>query len=71
MRSRRIWVSEDLYGRVRSANRPNETLGETVERLVDGYSLTTFADDADDLDLAFSVADATDRTSVTPPSADE
>ena len=71
MGSKRIWVSEDLHGRLRSANRPNETLGETVERLVDGYSLTTFADDADDLDLAVGVAGATDRTGVTPPSADE
>lgn len=38
-------VSEDLYARVQSENREDETLAETLDRLVDGYSLTDFADD--------------------------
>jgi len=43
-------VSEDLYARVQSENREDETLAETLDRLVGGYSLTDFADDMADLD---------------------
>lgn len=61
-------VSEDLYARVKSENRSDETLAETLDRLVGGYSLTEFADDAADLDLDVSVEEATDGSvSATPP----
>jgi predicted CopG family antitoxin len=68
MGTKQIRVSDDLYARVRSENREDETLGETLERLVGGYSLTEFADDADELDLDFSVEEATDgAVGATPP----
>jgi predicted CopG family antitoxin len=72
MGTKQIRVSEDLYARVKSENRGDETLGETLERLVGGYSLTDFADDAADLDLAFSVEEATDGTGgATPPAPED
>ena len=40
MGTRQMRVSEDLYARVQSENREGETLAETLDRLVDGYSLT-------------------------------
>ena len=46
MGTKQIRVSEDLYARVRSENREGETLGETLERLVDDYTLREFAADA-------------------------
>ena len=60
MATRQIRVSEDLYARVQSENREGESLGETLERLVDDSSLLDFADDAADLDLDGSVREATD-----------
>jgi predicted CopG family antitoxin len=60
MGTKQIRVSEDLYARVQSETREGETLGETLERLVDDYSLLDFADDAADLDLDGSVCEATD-----------
>jgi hypothetical protein len=61
-------VNEDLYARVKSKTREGETLGETIKKLVEDYSLTGFADDAVDIDPGFSVAEATDGSvSVTPP----
>lgn len=72
MGSKQIRVSEDLYARIESANRGDETLGETLERLVRDYSLTDFAEDADELDLEFSVEEATDGSvGATPPSSSE
>lgn len=57
-------MSEGLYARVKSEMRDDETL----ERLVEDYSLTDFADDAAALDTEFSVAEATDGSvSSTPP----
>lgn len=64
-------VSEDLYARVKSENREGETLAETLDRLVGGYSLTDFADDATELDLEVSVEDVTDGSvSATPPGSE-
>lgn len=60
MGTRQIRVSEELYARIRSENREDETLGETLERLVDDYSLIDFANDAAELDLDGSVRDAVD-----------
>lgn len=61
-------VSEDLYARVKSENREGETLAETLDRLVGGYSLTDFADDAAELDLDVSVEEMTDGSvGATPP----
>lgn len=48
MATKQIRVSEDLYARVKSENRDDETLGETLERLVDTYTLVDFADDMAD-----------------------
>ena len=48
MATKQIRVSEDLYARVESENRDDETLGETLERLVDTYTLVDFADDMAD-----------------------
>jgi len=68
MGTRQIRVSEDLYARVKSETREGETLGETLERLVEDYSLTDFADDAVDINPDFSVAEATDGSvGVAPP----
>ncbi|PSQ05225.1 hypothetical protein BRC97_09810 [Halobacteriales archaeon QS_6_71_20] len=62
-------VSEDLYARVKSENREDETLSETLDRLVGGYSLIDLADDAEELDLDVSIEEATDGTvGATPPS---
>lgn len=60
MGTRQMRVSEDLYARVKSENRDDETLAETLDRLVGGYSLTEFADDAAELELDSSVEEATD-----------
>jgi hypothetical protein len=68
MGTRQMRVSDDLYARVKAANREGETLAETLDRLVGGYSLTDFADDAAALDLDASVEAATDGSvSATPP----
>jgi hypothetical protein len=60
MGTKQVRVSEHLYARIQSENREGETLGETLERLVDDSSLLDFADDAADLDLDGSVREATD-----------
>lgn len=68
MSTRQIRISEDLYARLQSNNREDETLGETLERLLDEYTLTDFADDTAELDIEFSVREATDgAVDVTPP----
>ena len=68
MGTKQIQVSEDLYARVRSESREDETLGETLERLVDDYSLRDFAADAAELDLDRSVEEAVDgAVGVAPP----
>jgi len=46
MGTKQIRVSEDLYARIESEKRPEETLGEALERLVDDYTLEDFAADA-------------------------
>lgn len=58
--TKQIRVSEDLYARVRSENTEDETLGETLERLVDDYTLIDFANDAAELDPDGSVREAVD-----------
>jgi predicted CopG family antitoxin len=58
MGTRQIRVSEGLYARVKRENREDESLGETLERLVDDYSLLDFSDDVAELDG--SVAEAVD-----------
>jgi len=60
MATEQIRVSERLYAQIKSESQPDETLGETLERLVDDYSLTDFATDAAELDLEFSVEEETD-----------
>jgi predicted CopG family antitoxin len=68
MATKQIRVSEDLYARIQSENREGESLGETLERLVDDYSLVDFANDAAELDLDRSVEEAVDgAVGVTPP----
>jgi len=68
MATKQIRVSEDLYARVQSENREDESLGETLERLVDDYSLLDFANDAAELELDRSVEEAVDgAVGVTPP----
>lgn len=68
MGTKQMRVSEDLYARVKSENREGETLAETLDRLVGGYSLTDFADDAAELDLDVSVEEMTDGSvGATPP----
>lgn len=68
MATKQMRVSDDLYARVKAANRDGETLAETLDRLVGGYSLTDFADDATALDLDASVEEATDGSvGATPP----
>lgn len=68
MGTKQIRVSEDLYARIESEKKPDETLGDTLERLVGGYSLTEFSDDAAELDLDFSVEEVTDgAVDATPP----
>lgn len=69
MATRQIRISEDLYARVESENREGETLGETLERMVDDYTLLDFSDDVAEIDPDFSVEEATDgAVGVTPPS---
>lgn len=54
-----------------SENREGETLAETLDRPVGGYSLTDFADDAEELDLDVSVEEATDGSVGATPSGSE
>lgn len=71
MGTKQMRVSEDLYARVKSENREGETLAETLDRLVGGYSLTDFADDAAELDLNVSVEETTDGSvGATPPGSE-
>ena len=46
MGTKQIRVSEDLYARIESEKRPDETLGEALERLIADYTLEQFAADA-------------------------
>ena len=66
MGTKQIRVSEDLYARVRSENTEDETLGETLERLVDDYTLIDFANDAAELDPDGSVREAVDGAAEAP-----
>jgi predicted CopG family antitoxin len=69
MGTKQIRVSDDLYARIRSENKEGETLGETLERMVDDYTLVDFADDMAEVDPDFSVEEATDgAVGATPPS---
>ncbi|MDS0301109.1 hypothetical protein NDI76_20440 [Halogeometricum sp. S1BR25-6] len=71
MGTKQMRVSEDLHARVKSENWEGETLAETLDRLVGGYSLTDFADDAAELDLDVSVEEATDGSvEATPPESE-
>lgn len=45
MGTKQIRVSEALYARVESEKRPEESLGEALERMLDTYGLVDFADD--------------------------
>ena len=61
-------MSEDLYARVESENREGETLGETLERMVDDYGLMDFAEEAAEIDFEGSMREAMeDSMSATPP----
>lgn len=64
--TKQIRVSEDLYARVRSENTEDETLGETLERLVDDYTLIDFANNAAELDPDGSVREAVDGAAEAP-----
>lgn len=66
MGTEQIRVSEDLYARVRSENTEDETLGETLERLVDDYTLIDLANDAAELDPDGSVREAVDGAAEAP-----
>ena len=61
MATKQIRVSEDLYARVRSENREDETLGETLERLVGGRSLAELGDVFDETQAA-QIREAVERT---------
>ncbi|KAB7515635.1 hypothetical protein DM867_00350 [Halosegnis rubeus] len=68
MGTKHLRVDEDLHAYIKSERRDGETLNETLKRLLDGYSLSQFADDAAELDLDFSVEEATDgAVDATPP----
>jgi len=72
MGTKQMRVSDDLYARVKAANRDGETLAETLDRLVGGYSLTDFADDA--TALRTGVAAATrlvEQAGTAPPAFDD
>lgn len=45
MGTKQIRVSEEFHARVQAENQEGETLGETLERLLNDYTLTDFADD--------------------------
>jgi len=71
MGTKHIRVDDDLHARIKSASREDETLAETLERLLEDYSLEQFADDAAALELDFSVEEATDGSvDATPPGED-
>jgi predicted CopG family antitoxin len=46
MGTKQIRVSERLYARIQNEKRDDETIGEALERMVDGYDLLDFAADA-------------------------
>jgi hypothetical protein len=71
MGTKHIRVDDDLHARIKSASREDETLAETLERLLGDYSLAQFADDAAELDLDFSVEAATDGSVDATPPGDE
>jgi hypothetical protein len=48
MGTKQIRVSERLYARVEDEKRADESIGEALERMVDDYGLTDFADDVGD-----------------------
>ncbi|PSQ53018.1 hypothetical protein BRD20_04795 [Halobacteriales archaeon SW_8_65_20] len=45
MATKMVRIDEDLYERIKSRNRDNETFSETIERLTNGYSLVDFANE--------------------------
>ena len=45
MGTKQVRVSEDLYTRVMSKKRDDETFSDALERMIDDYDLTDFADD--------------------------
>lgn len=45
-----IRVPERVHDRIRALKRPDETMGEAVDRLIDGYTLHDFANDTDPID---------------------
>lgn len=45
MGTKQVRVSEELYTRVMSEKRNDETFSDALERMVDDYSLIDFADD--------------------------
>ncbi|ELZ41267.1 hypothetical protein C463_13519 [Halorubrum californiense DSM 19288] len=44
MSTRNVRLDEDVYERIKSEKRPNETFSETVERLIGGASLLDLAE---------------------------
>ncbi|MFB6193664.1 MAG: hypothetical protein ABEI75_01245 [Halobaculum sp.] len=44
MGTREVRISEELYARVEAERRDDETMGETLERMVGGYDLVEFAE---------------------------
>jgi predicted CopG family antitoxin len=47
MNTKQVRISERLYARIESEKRDNETIGEALERMVGGYGLLDFAEDAE------------------------
>jgi predicted CopG family antitoxin len=46
--SRHIRLDDDVYERIKSSNREDETFSDTVERLIEGWSLRDLRDVFDD-----------------------
>jgi hypothetical protein len=50
MGTKQMRVSEETYARIKSENREGETLAETLDRLVNDYSIADFAHDTAEID---------------------
>lgn len=46
MGTKTVRLDEDVYERVKAEKRPDETFSEAIGRLIGGYTLLDFADDA-------------------------
>lgn len=57
MGSKNVRLDVDVYERIKSEKRPDETFSETIERLIGDYGLIDFADDVREAEDVWDTAE--------------